>query len=240
MPLARSPAASRYRDRHAVSRKKSDHGDAVMLANILRTDAAAHRPLPADSELVQAIQVLARAQQDAVWDAPRSTPSSGRCSRSTTSRSSPRSTARTAAYYRPEARALLAAAPTPATAAKLTTTQLRAILRQAGRRRGIDAEADRLATILRGTTWRRQPERVERAMGQRALALLRQLDAVCAGEQDLARAAGEAFNQHPDADILTSFPGSMQNRCSGTALSHPAAAAWWPSSPWSGPSPTRG
>ncbi|GAA3228180.1 hypothetical protein GCM10020256_40220 [Streptomyces thermocoprophilus] len=27
----------------------------------------AHRPLPADSELAQAITVLARAQQDAVW-----------------------------------------------------------------------------------------------------------------------------------------------------------------------------
>jgi hypothetical protein len=27
-----------------------------------------HRPLPADSELVQAIAVLARAQQDAVWN----------------------------------------------------------------------------------------------------------------------------------------------------------------------------
>ena len=38
-----------------------------MLANILRTDAHAHRPLPADTELAQAIAVLARAQQDAVW-----------------------------------------------------------------------------------------------------------------------------------------------------------------------------
>lgn len=28
---------------------------------------AMHRPLPADSELAQAITVLARAQQDAVW-----------------------------------------------------------------------------------------------------------------------------------------------------------------------------
>jgi hypothetical protein len=61
-------AVARYRDRHTVSRKKSDHGDAVVLANILRTDLAAHRPLPADSELAQAIAVLARAQQDAVWD----------------------------------------------------------------------------------------------------------------------------------------------------------------------------
>src|SRR6266540_3262301 len=58
----------RYRQRHAVSGKKSDHADAVVLANILRTDRAAHRPLPADSELVRAIAVLARAQQDAVWD----------------------------------------------------------------------------------------------------------------------------------------------------------------------------
>jgi transposase len=61
-------AVARYRQRHAVSGKKSDHADALVLANILRTDQAAHRPLPADSELVRAIAVLARAQQDAVWD----------------------------------------------------------------------------------------------------------------------------------------------------------------------------
>ena len=61
-------AVARYRDRHSVAGRKSDHGDAVVLANILRTDLHAHRPLPADSELAQAIAVLARAQQDAVWD----------------------------------------------------------------------------------------------------------------------------------------------------------------------------
>ncbi|MFJ6426642.1 IS110 family transposase, partial [Streptomyces hydrogenans] len=60
-------AVARYRDRHTVSRKKSDHQDAVVLANILRTDAGLHRPLPEDSDLVRAIAVLARAQQDAVW-----------------------------------------------------------------------------------------------------------------------------------------------------------------------------
>jgi Transposase len=61
-------AVARYRDRHSIAGRKSDHGDAVVLANVLRTDAHAHRPLPADSELAQAIAVLARAQQDAVWD----------------------------------------------------------------------------------------------------------------------------------------------------------------------------
>jgi hypothetical protein len=55
-------AVARYRERHCVSRKKSDHVDAMTLANILRTDAHAHRTLPADSELARAIAVLARAR----------------------------------------------------------------------------------------------------------------------------------------------------------------------------------
>lgn len=61
-------AAARYRDRHGVSRKKSGQGDALVLANILRTDMAMHRPLPADSDQGRAVTVLARAQQDAVWN----------------------------------------------------------------------------------------------------------------------------------------------------------------------------
>ncbi len=61
-------AAARYRDRHSVSRKKSDPGDALVLANVLRTDMHAHRPLPNDSDLGRAIAVLARAQQDATWN----------------------------------------------------------------------------------------------------------------------------------------------------------------------------
>ncbi|GFG93394.1 hypothetical protein MBOU_54360 [Mycobacterium bourgelatii] len=39
----------------------------MLLANIIRTDPDAHRRLPLDTELTQAIRVLARAQQDAVW-----------------------------------------------------------------------------------------------------------------------------------------------------------------------------
>ena len=61
-------AVARYRDRYSVSRAKSDTGDAFVLANILRTDLQAHRPLPSDSDLAKAVRVLARAQQDAVWD----------------------------------------------------------------------------------------------------------------------------------------------------------------------------
>jgi hypothetical protein len=61
-------AMSRYRDRYRSSRGKSDAFDAMVLANILRTGRDAHRLLPADSVPVRALQVLTRAQQDAIWD----------------------------------------------------------------------------------------------------------------------------------------------------------------------------
>lgn len=199
-------AVARYRDRHSIAGRKSDHGDAVVLANVLRTDAHAHRPLPADTELAQAIAVLARAQQDAVW---------ARTAAHNKLRSHLREyyPAFLAAYAaardgitRPDARAILAAAPTPAAAARLTTAQLRALLRKAGRQRGIDTEAARLRETFRAPQMH-HPPLVEQAMGRQALALLRQLDAACAAAGDLEQAAIESFNQHPDAGIITSFPG---------------------------------
>jgi Transposase len=51
-------SVARYREWHSVARTRSDRVDAQLLANILRTDRAAHRPLPADSELAQAVAVL--------------------------------------------------------------------------------------------------------------------------------------------------------------------------------------
>ncbi|MFE4579995.1 IS110 family RNA-guided transposase [Streptomyces chartreusis] len=199
-------AAARYRDRHGVSRKKSDPGDALVLANILRTDMAMHRPLPADTELARTIAVLARAQQDATWN---------RQQMSNQLRSLLRE------YYpaaldafadwknglcRPEAREILKLAPTPARATQATRAQLRSALKRAGRSRGIEAEADRLREVFRGD-YAHQPPLVEAALGKQMLALLRQLDAACAAADELAEAVEEAFLQHPDADVLLSFPG---------------------------------
>ena len=53
----------------------------------------------------------------------------------------------------------------------------------------------------------RQLPLVEQAMGQQALALLSQLNAACDAAADLEQAAIESFNLHPDAGIITSFPG---------------------------------
>ncbi|MGW5463102.1 IS110 family transposase [Streptomyces sp. NPDC003996] len=199
-------AAARYRDRHSVSRKKSDPGDALVLANILRTDMHAHRPLPQDSDLAQAVAVLARAQQDATWNKQQ-------CANQLRSLLREYYPAALDAFAkwnnglcRPEARELLRTAPTPTRAARLTRTQIQAALKRAGRKRGIEAEADRIREVFR-TEWAHQPPLVEDALGKQLLALLLQLEAACTAAEDLAEAVEEVFPQHPDADVILSFPG---------------------------------
>jgi transposase len=195
-------AVSRYRDRYAVSRAKSDPGDALVLANILRTDLAAHRPLPADSELAGSIRVLARAQQDAVWDRQQA----ANKLRSLLREYYPTLLATFDDLTSRDARAALGVAPTPTAAQKLRRSTLRAALIRAGRRRNIDRQVERILTGLRAEQFH-QPDLIEQAMGQAALAHLRALDAAVANIVELEHALGEAFSQHPDAAIITSFPG---------------------------------
>lgn len=199
-------AAARYRDRHSVSRKKSDPGDALVLANILRTDMHAHRPLPQDSDLGRAIAVLARAQQDATWNRQMI----ANQLRSLLREFYPAALAAVETWKnglcRPEAFELLRLAPTPAQAAKLSRAQLQAALKRAGRKRGIPADADRLREVFRAE-WAHQPPLIEDALGKQVLALLTQLEAASKAADDLAGAVEEAFPQHPDAEVLLSFPG---------------------------------
>ncbi len=200
-------AVSRYRDRHGVARKKSDEQDALILANILRTDMAAHRPLPADSDLARAITVLARAQQDAVWDRIQL----GQRIRSLLHDYF--AAALQAFAHLPnggltkaEARLILALAPTPTQAAALTRGQLRAALKRAGRARYLDRDVERLHMIFHAEHMR-LPDLIEQAMGHQLSAMLGQLEATCTAEQNLATCVEESFAQHPDAEIITSFPG---------------------------------
>jgi transposase len=199
-----------------VSGAKSDATDAVLLANVVRTDASTLRPLPADTELAQAIRVLARAQQDAVWTRQQignqirdllkdfypaaliafaELPEGGLA----------RADARTI-LARADARTILAAAPTPTLAAALTPARLRRLLVKAGRQRHLDRDVQRLREIYTDT-YLHQPPVVENAMGIQLTALLGQFEAACTAANELAEAAMAHFDQHPDAEIITSFPG---------------------------------
>ena len=195
-------AVSRYRDRHSPSRSKSDAGDAYVLANILRTDPHSHRPLPVDSELAQSIQVLARAQQDAVWDRMQI----ANKLRSVLREYYPTFLAAFDDLASKEARATLLLAPSPEQARLVRKSSLSAALHRAGRTRGIPAAVEVIHAALH-VEQLRQPTLVESAMAEHATALLRALDTAVANVARLEQSLTVAFDQHPDAQIITSFPG---------------------------------
>ena len=195
-------AVSRYRDRHSPSRAKSDAGDAFVLANILRTDPYAHRPLPVDSELAQSIHVLARVHQDAVWERMQI----ANKLRSVLREYYPIFLAAFAELASREARAVLHLAPAPAQGQSVRRARLTAALRRAGRTRGIPDTVEQIHAALHQDQLR-QPPQVEAAMAQHATALLHALDTAVGNVARLEAALAAAFEQHPDAEIITSFPG---------------------------------
>ena len=190
-----------------MSRKKSDHVDAMTLANILRTDIHMHRPLPADTELARAIAVLARAHQDATWRRTRA----GNELRSLLREYHPGFLAAFAGgnatnLATADARAVLAIAPTPPASAKLTKARIVAALRRGGRKRGAAKLAERLHHDLRRPQLRQDPM-VEEAMGAQVLRLLATLNTECESVDQLGQAVAAAFAAHPDYKIITSFTG---------------------------------
>ncbi|MGZ2359953.1 IS110 family transposase [Streptomyces sp. 372A] len=199
-------AASRYRDRHGVSRKKSDPGDALVLANIIRTDMPMHRPLPDDSDLAQAVAVLARAHQDAVWNRQQVANQLRSLLREYFPAALDAWRHRAGGLARADARKIFAAAPTPTAAAELSLWKIKVMMHSAGRKRGIDEDAERIQSLFRQSAARQLPA-VEEAMGIQAKALLVQLNAVCKAVDELAKAAERTFRSRPDAPVMLSFPG---------------------------------
>jgi transposase len=207
-------AVARYRERTSVSGKKSDHVDAMALANILRTDAHLHRMLPDDSPLARSISVLARAYQDGVWRRTKLVQElrarlreffPGFLSAFAAGSGSGRGLS-TTQLASADARAVLAIAPSPAEGVKVSKARVETALRRGGRQRRITSLAASIVAALRTPQLRQDPI-VEQAMRVETLALLSVLDAVCASVDQLGGALVEAFAQHPDHKIITSFPG---------------------------------
>ena len=138
-------SASRYRDRHSLSGAKSDPGDAKMLAELVRTDRHNHRRVSGDSDLAEAIKVLARAHQNLIWERTRHT-NRLRCS---LREYFPAALATFDTLADRDTLSVLAKAPTPAGAARLTPGQVRSALRAGGRTRNIDTRAQAIVHALR-------------------------------------------------------------------------------------------
>jgi Transposase/Transposase IS116/IS110/IS902 family len=196
-------AAARYRERHGVSGAKSDRGDAKVLADLVRTDRHNHRRIAGDSELVEAIKVLARGHQSAIWNRQRQLNSL----RSAMREFYP---AALAAFgtdlASPDAIAVLDLAPTPELGRQLSRSKISAALRRAGRQRSIEARAVEIQTALRSDQLT-APRRLSDAYGvvtRSAVAVIVSLNREIAA---LEEALSEGFDEHPDAKIVRSLPG---------------------------------
>ena len=162
-------AVARYRERTSVSGKKSDHVDAMALANILRTDQHLHRTLPEDSALARSITVLARAYQDAVWRRTKLVQElrarlreyyPGFLAAVAAGAGRKLSTTQLASA---DARAVLAIAPSPAEGLKVSKARVEAALRRGGRQRRAATLAASVVAALRAPQLR-QDSIVEQAM----------------------------------------------------------------------------
>jgi transposase len=192
---------ARYRERHSVSGAKSDAADAHTLADMVRTDSHQLRPVAADTPQAEAVKVVTRAHKTLIWERTRHTQRLRHALREYF----PAALEAFEDLDAPDALELLAKAPDPDSAAKLTIAQISAALRRA-RRRHVAEKAARIQAVLRGEHLG-QPKVLTTAYAattRAAVAVLHTLDEqvkVLQGQVDAY------FGQHPDAEIILSQPG---------------------------------
>jgi transposase len=193
--------ASRYRERHGVSGAKSDAADAHVLADMVRTDSHQLRPVAGDSALASAVKVVTRTHKTLIWERTRTTQRLRHALRDYF----PAALEAFEDLAAADTLELLARAPEPASAAKLTTAQISAALKRA-RRRGIAAKAERIQAVLRATHLG-QPDVVAAAYAASVRALIAVLITLNEQVKTLQGQVEAYFGQHPDAEIIASQPG---------------------------------
>ncbi|MFR9781109.1 IS110 family transposase, partial [Micromonospora sp. MS34] len=134
--------AARYRERLALSGAKSDAADAHMLADMVRTDSHQLRPVAGDSAEAEAVKVVTRMHKTLIWERTRA----GQRLRHALREYFPAALAAFEDLDATDTLELLAKAPDPAAAARLSISQISAALKRA-RRRDIAAKATAIQAV---------------------------------------------------------------------------------------------
>jgi transposase len=193
--------ASRYRERHAVSGAKSDAGDAHVLADMVRTDSHQLRTVAGDTAQAAAVKVVTRTHKTLIWERTRHAHRLRHALRDYF----PAALEAFEDLDAPDTLELLARAPDPAAAARLTTAQISAALKRA-RRHHIAAKAGQIQAALRAAHLG-QPAIVTAAYAASVRALIAVLATLNEQITTLQGQVEAYFGQHPDAEILLSQPG---------------------------------
>jgi hypothetical protein len=192
---------ARYRERHTVSGANSDPGDAHVLADMVRTDAHQLRAAAGDSQLAEAVKVVTRAHKTLIWERTRH----GQRLRQALLEYFPAALVAFEDLDAPDSLELLAKAPDPASAARLSAAQIGAALKRA-RRRNRDEKVAAIRAALRSEHLGRSAvvTSAYAATVQAQVAILTVLQQQITALESQVDAH---FGQHPDAEIYTSQPG---------------------------------
>jgi len=192
-------AVDRYRDRYRSSGAKDDDFDALVLANILRTDRTRFQPLLPDSPLVREIRILVQDENTFIRQLTRLTHQLD---------------ASLKEYY-PVARELfcdlaqpitldfLESFPTPESTQQLTSVHLREFLKEHHYRR-----LNRTSQLYEKITRPQMPVEpfITRAKSHQMLTLVKQIRSLLKSMAEYDRLISELFQQHPDHEIYESLP----------------------------------
>jgi transposase len=194
---------ARYRERHVTSGAKSDPADARVLADLVRTDRHLHRPVAGDSDLAEAVKVLARAHQRLVWSRQRQI----NALRATLREFYPAALVAFGSDLADrDASSVLERAPTPAMGRALSVSALGAVLRRGGRQRNIKTRAETIQVALRSEQIE-APAVLVHAYGASVAAAIKVIAEMSRQLASLEAELTNAFDSHPDAEIYRSLPG---------------------------------
>jgi Transposase/Transposase IS116/IS110/IS902 family len=193
--------SARFRARHAVSGAKSDAGDAHVLADMVRTDSHQLREAAGDSPEAAGIKVLARTHKTMIWNRTRE----AQRLRHQLLQYFPAALDAFADLDAPDALELLARAPDPARARKLTRAQVSAAMKRAGRR-DIHGKSTAVLAALRSEQLS-QPPVLAGAYAATVRSLIAVITTLNEQVKVLEEQVREHFGRHPDAEIITSQPG---------------------------------
>jgi transposase len=193
--------AAEYRKRHSVSGAKSDAADAHVLADMVRTDSHQLRTVAGDSAQAGAVKVVARMHKTLIWERTRHTQRLRHALREYF----PAALEAFADLDAADTLELLAKAPDPASAARLTVGQISGALKRA-RRRDIPTKATQIQAALR-TEHLRQPGVITAAYAASVRALAAVLVTLNEQVKTLQGQVEAHFGVHPAAEIICSQPG---------------------------------
>ena len=194
--------AARHRETVAVSGKKDDTFDAAALSDMVRTRRHQLREVAADSDEAGAVKVAARAHQKLVWERTR---------HALRLRSALREYFPAAlAAYAPltltgATLELLARAPGPASAGRLTVPQITAALKRA-RRHDVAGKARQIQAALREPQLG-QSEIVTEAYAASVTAAAAVITVLNEQIKKMEATVESLFRRHPDAGLYLSQPG---------------------------------